>query len=343
MGLLKEATNSIAAAKFGFYGETGCGKTHTSIEVAMGLAKLTNPKKPLPIAFFDTEGGSDFHVGRVKKEGVSFLVLKNRSFQTLMAFMKEARQIKAVIIIDSITHVWDDLKESYEKKLGRKKGLEIWDWGVIKPTWREFTNEYLSSPSHAIVCGRSTNIYEQVFNEEKGKSEVQQTGQRMRTEKETGYEPSLLVEMERRQRRGEGAIGYDRVASVVKDRTDMMDGAEIINPKFSDFLPHVQALNIGGTHYPTDTKSDSQDLFDRPTHTIKISKKIEIACEKIKDAFLLGGFTMRSDAGKKEVKDLLVQFFGTSSWGELETLKPGVLEEGLSGLNNYMEERKKQQ
>ena len=135
MGLLKKATNQIAAAKVGIYGEAGTGKTRTATEIAVGLANI-DPSNPSPIAFFDTEGGSDFMLKICHAHGVELFSAKARSFADLMAFMREARAMGAVILVDSISHTWDDLRESYEKKLRRKQGLEIWDWGVIKPMWR---------------------------------------------------------------------------------------------------------------------------------------------------------------------------------------------------------------
>ena len=57
-------------------------------------------------------------------------------------------------------------------------------------------------------------MYEQVYNESRGKSEVQVTGSRMKTEKETGYEPSLLIEMERQPNREyRGRDGEKQVAA----------------------------------------------------------------------------------------------------------------------------------
>ncbi len=331
MSLLQKATNQLAAAKVGLYGETGTGKTRTATEIAIGLATLTDAP-PVPIAFFDTEGGSDYMIPICKKAGVEILVAKARAFESLMGFMREARELRAVIIIDSISHTWDDLRESYEKKLRRTQGLEIWDWGVIKPVWREFTNEYLESPCHAIVCGRSANVYEQVYNEARAKREVQVTGTRMKTERETGYEPSLLIEMERRSR-PEGP-GWLHVASVVKDRADVLDGQEFADPGFATFRPHFDFLNIGGVHHPTDTRTDSQGMFASPNNAVERKRRVEIALEKIKDAFLLADITTRSSAGQKRVKQLLTTHFGTSAWSELDGMRLEALEAGLAALRD---------
>ena len=337
MALLKKAKNQIAAAKLGIYGEAGSGKTRTAMEVAIGLAKLAG-KKPAPIAFFDTEGGSDFMIPICKAAGVELLVGKARAFESLMAFMAEAKQAGAVIIVDSISHTWDDLRESYEKKLQRKNGLEIWDWGIIKPAWREFTNAYLTSPCHAIVCGRSANVYEQVYNEARGKSEVQTTGTRMKTEKETGYEPSLLIEMERRECRN-GKPGWDHVAVVIKDRADLLDGQEFTDPGYEAFRPHFEFLNIGGVHNPTDTETDSQGMFKSPDNAIERKRAVEIVLEKIRKAFVLADINSRTAAGKKLALELLERHFGTTAWSEIEGMRLEELKEGLAGLCDEIGQR----
>lgn len=326
MALLKKAENMTAAAKIGIYGEAGSGKTRTATEIAIGLAKQSG----VPIAFFDTEGGSDFMIQICRDAGVELLVARARAFADLMVFMREAREAKAVAIIDSISHTWDDLRESYEKKLRRKNGLEIWDWGKIKPAWREFTTEFLTSPIHAIVCGRAASIYDQVYNEEKGKTEVQVVGSKMKTEKETAYEPSLLIEMERVQRQGQA--GYDHVAHVVKDRSDRLDGQSFPDPTFATFAPFFAALNIGGRHQPTDASRTSEHLFETPDNAIERKRQVEITLEKVKDAFVLADIGTRSDADKKRMKELLGKCFGTTAWSEIEGQRLEDLQRGLTAL-----------
>lgn len=332
MGMLKTATNETAKAKIGLYGNAGSGKTRTAVEIAIGLAKQSGG----PIAFFDTEGGSDFMVRLCKERGVDLLVAKDRTFANLMTFVGEATEAKAVGIVDSISHVWDDLRESYEKKLKRDKGLEIWDWGVIKPAWREFTTAYLTSPIHFIICGRSGSVYEQVYNEARGKTEVQVVGTKMKTEKETAYEPSLLIEMERAPARRVEAEGIHVLATIVKDRSDMMDGKEFPDPTFETFLPFFQSLSIGGEHKPTDASGDSQHLFKNPDNAIDRRRQVEITLEKIRDAFTLADVGAQSKDDKKRMKELLLECFGTSAWSEVEGMKLENLREGLTKLRTAL-------
>lgn len=326
MGLLKKAINETAAAKIGIYGEAGSGKTRTATEIAIGLARQAKT----PIAFFDTEGGSDFMVGICQKAGIELLVAKARSFADLMEFTKEASDAGAVAIVDSISHTWDDLRESYERKLKRKDGLEIWDWGKIKPAWREFTTAFLTSPIHMLVLGRAASIYEQVYNEARDKNEVQVVGTKMKTERETAYEPSLLIEMTREPRKG--GVGWDHVATIVKDRSDTMDGQQFTDPTYETFAPFFGALNIGGAHHPTDATRTSDHLFKSPDNAIDRKRQVEITLEKIRDAFTLADIGARSESDKKRMKELLQSSFGTTAWSEIEDMKLEGLQAGLELL-----------
>lgn len=94
-----------------------------------------------------------------------------------MGFWREAEKECSIIIADSITHVWKDCQDSFLKKLNesRKKNnpyakpiyqLEFHHWKPIKALWSEFTDLFLSSKIHAIVCGSSGSIYEYQKQEE---------------------------------------------------------------------------------------------------------------------------------------------------------------------------------
>jgi hypothetical protein len=137
-----------------------------------------------------------------------------------MAFTEEAKDVASVIIVDSITHVWRDLQESYLARINddRKRykkyplaSLEFQHWGPIKRMWGEFTDLFLSSRAHMIVCGRAGNVYEyQEKDDGSGKKELITIGTKMATEKELGYEPSLLIEMQINRQCGIGRKGPRR-------------------------------------------------------------------------------------------------------------------------------------
>jgi hypothetical protein len=118
MSLLKPAENQTAKLKAGILGFAGSGKTYTATDIAIGLAKM-DPKKH--VAFFDTETGSDYVIDKVKREGLQFSVAKTRAFRDLLTVVKEAEQGASVLIIDSISHVWAELLESYMRKKNKER------------------------------------------------------------------------------------------------------------------------------------------------------------------------------------------------------------------------------
>lgn len=266
MSMLKPASNRMAFAKIGLYGNAGSGKTYTAAKLAIGLHKAAKLTKP--VAMFDTEPAASWIIPLFEEAKIEFLVYdESRALKDLMAFMDEAEQAASIIIIDSITHVWRDAQESYLRKIndglkakGRKPiySLEFHHWRPIKAAWAKFTDRFLSSKAHVIVCGRAGAIYEYQENEQTGKKELITTGNRMATEKELGYEPSLLVEMV--ARRDDGRMV--NVALIQKDRSAMLNGKEIDYPDFEKFRPHFDRLNIGGEHFESMEKRDSTEIFD---------------------------------------------------------------------------------
>jgi hypothetical protein len=328
MSMLKKATNKMSYGKVGLYGTAGSGKTRTAAEIAIGIVQYS--KNPKPVAMFDTEPAASFIIPLFEKAGVEFLVYdESRAFSDLMAFTEEAKNTCSVAIVDSITHVWRDLQESYlarmndyRKRDGKRPltSLEFQHWGPIKREWAEFTDLFLSSKMHMIVCGRAGNVYEYQEKEDgSGKKELITTGTKMATEKELGYEPSLLIEME--IQREDGAI--INTAIVQKDRADKLNGREIRFPTFESFKPHFEALHIGGEHFNSMNQRDSRERFTesgQDNFGAEMRRK-DVALDEIKEEILRHhGHGM--DAATKAAKaETLEKVAGTRSWAKLESLR----------------------
>ena len=153
MGIFKPAENQIAYLKAGIMGFQGSGKTYLAFEIAIGLHKYIKATKP--IMFLDSETGSDWGIPRCKKEGIGLEVAKDKSFITLMSAIAEAEENASVLIIDSVTHYWEELQQSYRDANGIKGRMAFHHWNKIKPQWREFTDFFINSKVHIIICGRA--------------------------------------------------------------------------------------------------------------------------------------------------------------------------------------------
>lgn len=330
MPLLKEAKMTQAFLKMGIYGDAKSGKSYTASLVAIGLHKLIKSQKP--VAFFDTETGSEYVLPTLfKPSEVPLFSHKSRSFADLLTVYKECVDGAAdIIIVDSISHVWAEIQRAYKQK-NNTTYIEMQDWQPIKENWAAFTDEYLNSKLHVIVCGRSKDMYEQQINE-KGKAQQVVVGTRMATEKNLAYEPSLLVEMEKILDKKTGFITPR--SWILGDRFSQIDGKVFDKPTFETFMPHIGMLNIGGVHEGVDVSASSQNLFsvDNDNNRYEYNKKKAIALEKIEAEMDLR-YPSRTDAGKQKRLNVCKEIFGTFSKVEIEAMRLETLLEKLTILS----------
>ena len=354
MSIFHKASNTMAFAKVGILGFAGSGKTRTATEIAIGLHKALGSKKP--VGFVDTETGSEFVLPIFQKYGIEMMVSKTRAFRDLAEALREAPSIFDILIIDSVSHFWVDIIESYRKKKNVTR-LSFQDWAILKPMWsNDFATPFVTSALHIIVCGRAGFEYD-YFEGDDGKMELYKTGTKMKAEGEFGFEPSLLIEMER-IKNPEATESYKeaktkdakmkaakqmmterefvRMATVLKDRSDIMDGKVFYNPSYADFAPHWQSINIGGEHKPLEP-GDSTELFDkegRPDWVIA-KKRATIAVEELKAE--MDKIYPSSSAKEKQARiKIMEKVFGTASSTKIEGTSYMLLEEGLRRIKDII-------
>jgi hypothetical protein len=326
MPLLEEASDS-SHLKAAFYGEGGSGKTHSATLLALGVREQF--KLEGPIAFFDTERGSDYLRARVERAtGRKLLVKKSRALPDLLGVVDECLERSvSVLIVDSVTHIWREVCDSYlaelkavaEKRKWRvPDSLEFQDWNRIKGMWARWADLFLNSPLHIIVCGRSGDVYEQETNERTGKKSMVKAGTKMKAEKEFQYEPGLLAEFEH------AYDGDDKVVRcrVMKDRFDLINGKECTFPTYDFFKPHIDQLNPS-SHAPVDTAGKTTyGLDEHRTDDWKREVELrEIAAEKIQAAMTLV-WPGQTAAEKRAKAEALQRFWHSTSWIEVSQKTP---------------------
>lgn len=338
--------------KAGFQGLQGSGKTFTAISLGIGVRKyfgLTGP-----IAMYDSETGSAYVKDLVKQHtGLPLAGVRSRSLDALLSFANECLKEKvSVLVVDSMTHIWKEVMESYlaEVNASRKsKGMyprnrvEFQDYNIIKPRFARWTDFFLNAPMHIIICGRLGWTYEFQEDEETKRKELVKTGTKMKTEGEFGYEPSLLVEMERG--RDKVTDSHIQIASIEKDRFDKMMGSEIIfrtgketpDTILKAFMPHIAQL-ASGSHVSVDI--DSKTVFgvdEGGTDEWKRERKQrEILSEEIQ-ALLVQHIPGQAAVDKKRKADLLMDTFGTGSWTKIsEDTKSDILRDGLARMKEKL-------
>jgi hypothetical protein len=334
MSLFQPATNTQAKLKAGLMGFAGDGKTYTASTMAIGLVELMRdrnlPDGDKPVMFIDTETGSDWVKPRFEKASIELLTAKTRAFSDLLVALDEATKNGSVLIIDSITHFWRELTETYAEKRNRKRGLEFQDWAYLKAEWGKFTDKFVNSNCHTILCGRAGFEYD-FFQNDNGKKELQKTGVKMKAETETGYEPSILILMEKRRDMETNEVW--REAHILKDRSTRLDGKTFKNPTFDTFRPHVDFLNLGGAQMGVDTSRDSAALVgeDGSARSWKWrQEQREIALDEIGEVLGKHHGGTSNDA-KRARADLVEKHAHTRSWERIKTFS---LDELVALRNN---------
>ena len=318
MDLFQSAESTTAFLKMGIMGKQGAGKSYTAAKVAVGLVNLLKEKKidyaSRPVAFFDTETGSDWLIPMFKAAGIPLVVAKKKSFADLLAATRWAEQNASLFIIDSITHPWRELLESY-MKTKQRSFLQIDDWGYLKGShgWQQFTDLYVNTKLHIIMCGRAGDDTEQ-YTDENGKRQFEKVGVKMKTETETGFEPSLLVLMEREFNSHLNKVTHRGI--IMKDRSSTLDDKEFDDPTFQDFLPHIALLNLGGGHIGVDTAGNSQHILTMEKRDWQPVQK-KIVLDEIETLLTLRYPSTGKEDKVAKLKLILKHFNAT--WTEIET------------------------
>lgn len=338
MSLFMKSEAGHSHLKAGLLGLAGSGKTYTASSIAIGLIGYMNERgvtAKKQAAFIDTENGAAWVAPRFKKAGIELMVARTRALTDLRDSIRWAADNADVLIIDSITHFWTIFCDEYAVRKNRRRGLEFSDWNLVKREWREnFTDLYLNSPLHIIMCGRQGYEYDMQVNDA-GKKELVKTGVKMKAEGETGFEPSLLVQMEQEQTLKDGTFqGVERIAYVLKDRSTFLDGKTLRDPTFADFLPHISALDIGGVGVAINTNRSSGTLFNQDgndTEWKHQQTQRDIALEEI-EAELVKMWPGQDKEAKTSKADMIDKLFGTRSWTAVSAKSLDVLKEARNKL-----------
>jgi hypothetical protein len=251
MSGFQKPTSLKSALKMALYGPAGSGKTFSSLLLGEGLARQCGRR----VAVLDTEQGTSFYSQPVPRrtahpEAFDFDVLHTRSVtEALAALHALDPQNYGIVVVDSISHLWDACRNAYNGKVTRQGGIPLHAWATIKKPYRELMNLLLSLPVHVILCGRQGVDY----GEDEATGELRQLGFRLRAEGETAYEPDVLVRMEAHKatRRQPAVI----LAHVEKDRTGVLAGSTIEWPTFDNLAKPLLSL-LGTTHAAVPSDDD---------------------------------------------------------------------------------------
>ncbi len=199
---LRKSERKRAKIKMALQGSAGSGKTMSSILISKGLTN--NLEK---VAIIDSEhGSSDLYSD-----------LGNYNVLNLETPFTPEKYIKAIdiclnagmecIVIDSLSHTWDELLD-YHSKL---PGNSFSNWSKITPRLNALINKILQSDVHFIVTMRTKQDY--VLNQKDGKYIPEKVGLKSIMRDGVDFEFTIVLD-----------IDSKNYAVSSKDRTNLFSG-----------------------------------------------------------------------------------------------------------------------
>jgi hypothetical protein len=248
MAGFRKAKSAQAYLKAAIYGPAGSGKTLTSLLVAEELARLAGKS----IAFVDTEHGTDFYAmdipaRKVHPKAFDFDALYSRSLtEVTNSVMRLDLEKYGVLVIDSMTHIWEAVMASYTGNRTKVGGIPIYAWGALKKPYKDMVTWLLNAPLHFMILGREGNEFD--VNEE---GEQAMVGKKFKAEGDTAYEPHILIKMEAVKSRTKQFSG-DVMAYIEKDRR--ATGQSDQEPRLQ--LPGQAHAAVPGPGWPAGAAAD---------------------------------------------------------------------------------------
>lgn len=277
-----KAVSTQARFKAALYSKQGRGKTLTALLWAEGLALRENKR----IAYIDTELGTDFYVMDIPERKVhpTAFDIDRMVTRSIMETVEAVESIDpeehGVVVIDSITHLWDAAMAAYGGSKNSNGSIPIQAWGDIKRPYKRLMSLFLDGNFHAILCGREGVIMEK---DEDGSSEV--VGTKIKAEGDTGYDPHILVRM---LHETDGA-GHNNVVSAFfeKDRSGILAGKTLQWPDYKTIEPIVNYLH-GNTQAGLGTSESNaeKDSAAIEAQTQRNSNEQQALFEQIRTAII---------------------------------------------------------
>lgn len=334
-GFFTDLENTKPFMKVALEGFAASGKTWTMVQLAIRLWKRLNSTKP--IVYVDSEKAGQFLIPHFKAAGIKVLHRETKSFADLMQAMKLMREQKVadIILVDSITHYYENYIQSYLAKVKRTK-LQFEDWGIIKPTWkREFSEPLVADPYHMFFTGRAGYEYDNEVNKDTGKREIFKSGVKMKVEGETAYEPDILILMERFEKvLGEHKEVW-REATVIKDRSGLIDGKQFKNPTGEEFMPAIEFCLSNAVTRPKVVEAETGHIFATEEDKREWVKKRDILVEEI-ESDLVEAWPGQSADDKQAKIVALKNAFGTASWTWIKSQRPELLADGKARIKEHI-------
>jgi hypothetical protein len=187
------------------FGPSGAGKTYSALRMATGLGGK--------IALIDTERGSaSKYSDRFAFDVVDLDEPTISNYTSAINLANESNY--NVLIIDSLSHAWQQLLEKVEQLAQKKYKGNSWSaWSEGTPVQRNFVKAILGFKGHVIATMRSKTEWVTEKDGDSGKSRPVRIGLAPEQGKGIEYEFDILLE-----------LNQENAATVIKDRTGKFQG-----------------------------------------------------------------------------------------------------------------------
>jgi hypothetical protein len=205
------ATKAQAKLRAALTGPSGSGKTMSALRMATGIGGR--------IAVIDTERGSaSKYADRFQFDTCQ---LADRTIDGYIAALQAAAKAGYdVLVIDSLSHGWQELLQEVDRLAKARFGGNTWAaWSEGTPKQRRLIDAILEWPGHVIGTMRSKTEWNQQTDDKTGRLRPVRIGLAPEQGKGIEYEFDLLVE-----------LSADHVATVIKDRTGKFQDRVIEKP-----------------------------------------------------------------------------------------------------------------
>jgi len=253
----KKADKKASKLRCSIFGPSGSGKTYTSLRIANGFKTATNGK----IAFIDSERGSASKYA--DRFDFDVLELDRKTIADYLQGIKVASDNGYnILIIDSLSHAWQELIEDIDRLENVKYKGNTWRaWAEGTPKQRALVDAIINYHGHVIATIRSKTEWE--VGEDK---KVRRVGLSPEQGKGIEYEFDMLLE-----------ITVDHYATVIKDRTGKYQDKIINMPDEKFGIELINWLNSGSAIPQNIPQQLQQREIIQPTPEIVQLKPTSVA------------------------------------------------------------------
>lgn len=247
---LRQSERRQAKIKIGLQGCAGSGKTYSSLLLAKGITNSDLSK----VAIIDTENGS----------ADLYAHLGNYNVLTLAPPYTPENYIKAidvcigagmeVIILDSISHCWDELLDFHSKLAGNS----FTNRAKVTPRQKAFVDKILQTNAHIIATMRTKQDY--VLNQKDGKFIPEKVGLKSVQRDGLDYEFTLVFDVDIRHfavsSKDRTGLFMEKPEFIISENT----GREILDWCNSGVEPKLTSQT--STETPVENQNNSVSQFE---------------------------------------------------------------------------------